>query len=212
MQQIPASFYEQNYVWQVYFDTSTSFTQIILTYNRLLSEDRFIQFDEDQNSILVTEQAEDEQFLLDAFFTLIPENERLSCAMNATKHVFLWEKAYHQYIFAGYNREKVLSEFKGRLWNPDSSPDYLFVGGDESSHTGEAIEQWTRVMSAEVLPQTHQAWEQILGEILTLYERIIYTRSTQIHMLMFADAEQIAAIRARLSTVAAQYGLVLPPE
>ena len=213
MAQAPDSFYEQNYVWQVYFETGTTYAEVILTHNRLLPDDNFIKFDEDESSILATAIGEDDRFMLEAFLTLLPDVQLLSCAMRDTRRTWLvWEQDYYKHIFAEYDKQMVAAAFDGRLWNPDSSADFVFAGGEERAHAAEVVERWTAIMTKNILPQPRAVWGQTLEQVFRIYKCVIFTQTTDIHLLMPPNIDMMTEIRDDLEAVANSYGLVLPPE
>lgn len=213
MAQVPASFFEQNYVWQTFFELHNSYVEIVLTYNRLLPSGESIKFDEDPEGILDLSIDADDHLVMDGFLALIPEGKLLSCSMRSVKHTLLvWEQSYRKHVFAEYDKQKVLAEFEGRLWNPDSSADFLFVGGGRDAHSISAIEHWAKVLEGGVVHRSDTDWLSRLEQILGIYKRIIYTQTTEIYMLARNEEDIIRQVRADLSEIASRYGFILPPE
>jgi len=209
-----AAFFEQNHIWQVYFDTIGSLTEVTLTYHRLLPDGATVKFDEDPHGVLDLSSGEDDHLVMDGFLSLIPDGELISCAIRSVKHVLgVWERAEYKHIFAEYDKQIVRTTFEGRLWNPDSSADFVFVGGDRDAHTTATIRRWIGVMQQELLQQKPEDPIPTLEKVLSFYNAVIYTQTTEIHILTSGERGQSSSrMKAALELVASRYGMALPPD
>ena len=209
----PASYFAQNRVWQVYFDVTDSLAEVTLTYRRLLADGTSVKFDEDSHGVLDLSTNADDHIVLDGFLSFIPDGELLSCAMRDVKHVLLiWEREDYQHIFAQYDKQIVRTAFEGRLWNPDSSADFLFVGGNKDGHTTPTIKHWAKVMQEQTLRQSGADRKATIDQVLGLYSLVAYTQTAEIHILTSNGHDQAEKMKATLGAVASRYGMALPPE
>jgi hypothetical protein len=207
------AFFEQNYVWQVDFDTQDTVAEVILSYQRALPDGKSVKFDEDSNTILDLAADADDHLVMDGFLALIPPGELLSCAMRVSRRALLiWEYMDYQHIFAEYDKQVVERAFDTNgLFNTDGSIDALFIGGDRVAHESATILSWVRSLSRDVISRYETEGRAVWAPALDVYTAIIYTQTTEIHMLTRNEHKRLRDARSALNKVAARYGLVLPP-
>lgn len=208
------SFFEQNYVWQVYFEEYGDLATITLSYRRDRGNGLSIQFDDDPSCILNLAADEDDRLIMDGFLALIPDAQLLSCAMLVRKPRYLiWGVEDYKHIFAAYNKHVVRSTFNGHLFNTDGTgSEMVFIGGDRVAHTTSLIKEYATKIEQHVL-RTYGA-EHIAAwvPILNTYTSVIYTLSTEVHMVMRNQSDLMRRARQGLNKVASRYGVILPPE
>lgn len=202
-----------SYTWQVYSDQVGPFWEITLTYNRQRPDGTYVKFDEDPNGVLDLATGADKRLVMEGFLTLIFNGELLSCSLRAIKHKLpIWTRPYHQHVFAGYDKQKIANEFASRLWNPDSSVDFLLVGGEQTAHTTLVIQYWTKILMSGLFKSSGKKKLETLAQALNVYREIFYTQTTEIHLWTQGEESEIIEMRNRLAQTAAQFGLVLPAE
>src|SRR5262245_61729273 len=136
------------YLWNVDFATSGGLFEVILTYLRLLPDGRTVKFDEDTDGRLDLAADEDDRLVMDGLLALIPDRAPVSCALRELRRVALvWEVEDYRPVLADWDKETVRTTLKGRLWNADSSADFVFAGGETSDHTGVAIRRWAKTLA-----------------------------------------------------------------
>ncbi|MCG8352468.1 MAG: hypothetical protein MI924_32280 [Chloroflexales bacterium] len=213
-----SDFFTRHFVWQVYFEDHGALAWITISYRRALSNQMGVKFDEDAeiiNTRLLGFAAEDEdRMVMDGVLALIPDGALLSCALWRLQNVLLlWERSAYDHVFAGQDKQVVRAAFDGRLFNTEGSiGDVLFIGGAAEAHTKDSIEHWAQVIERDVMSRFDTerlvAWKSLLD----VYQAVMYTLSTEIHMIARNEPETIPRARAALGSVAARYGFVLPPE
>jgi len=200
-----------DYVWLIYLENLGSMVKVTLTYERILPDGSSITFDADPAMILDTATEQDEQIVLDGFMALVPPDALLSCAMRTTRWMLLWTKPDIEHIFAEYDHAIVRREFgDGRLYNAQGNIDALFIGGDRAAHQTSTIKHWATTIEKQVLPMSGQEQIQAWDAVLAVYQAVIYTQTTEIHLLTRNTGDALNQARAALSAVAARYGLRLP--
>lgn len=212
------SFFERNYVWQVYFEALGEQAHITLTQRRAYADGSGRKFDEDPQIIdgrtLDLLHDEDDRFIMDGFLALIPDNRLLSCAIQVLRRrLLIWEFEDYDYIFAGFDKHIIQRAFDGRLFNTDgTNGDILFIGGERTAHETATIKEWSKAIEHDIFRKVGNvpgaAWEPVLD----VYEAVSYTLSTEIHLRMRHDHDRIEESRMALARVATRYGFVLPPE
>ncbi|HEY0607061.1 MAG TPA: hypothetical protein VGD58_29350 [Herpetosiphonaceae bacterium] len=212
------AFFERNYVWQVYFEEIGPLAEITLSFRRARADGSGVEFDEDPQ--IITERVldvingEDDQLVMDGFLALIPDGQLLSCSLRVLRHrLLILEFEDYDHSFAGYDKQVVKNTFEGRLFNTDgSNADLLFIGGERTAHETATIKHWSKVIESRALRASADtiaaAWEPVLN----VYEAVIYTLSTEIHMVTRNNHAPISRIQPALADVAARYGFVLPPQ
>jgi hypothetical protein len=210
-------FFARHFVWQVYFEDHGALAWITISYRRAVSNHMDVKFDEDAeiiNAGLLGFAAEDNDLMvMDGFLALIPDGALLSCAMRTRKRVLLlWERSAYDYVFAGQDKQVVRATFDGRLYNSDgTNGDVLFIGGVAAAHTEDSIQHWVKVIERDVMFQVDTERLMAWASLLDVYQAIVYTLSTEIHMIARNKPETIPQARAALGVVATRYGFVLPP-
>lgn len=207
-------FFARNYVWQVYFEVHGPVAEITLSYRRALPDGTGVKFDEDPDTVLNRVTDQDDQLVMDGFLALIPEGELLSCAMRVVKRILLiWEYQDYQHIFAEYDKHVVKRAFDANgLFNTDSSIDVLFIGGDRAAHETTTIISWAKTIQRDILQRYEVEGGAAWNPVLEIYKSVIYTQTTEIHMLTHNKRDPLERARMVLKQVAARYQLVLPPE
>lgn len=208
-------FFRRNYVWAVYFEDHGPIAEVTLTYDRALPDGDTIKFDEDPDRFLDIANDADERVVMDGFLALIPNGELLSCSMRDTRHLLLifWGYQTYKHFFVGYDKQVLKQQFDRRLFNTDGGdPDIVFAGGERAAHTPEQITRWAKVIKRDIVgsrqatPMT--AWQPLLD----VYRAILYTDSTEIHLVTRNTGRELERARAALAKVARGYRMVLPPE
>jgi hypothetical protein len=213
-----SDFFARQFVWQVSFEDHGALAWITITHERALSDQMSVKFDEDTelvNAGILGFAAENGgRMVMDGFLALIPDGALLSCALRTRKRMFLlWDRSAYDHVFAGQDKQAVRAAFDGRLFNTDgTNGDALFIGGASDAHTEERIQHWTQVIEHEVTPQFSSYWTTVWKPLLAVYHAVMYTLSTELHMIARNEPATIPQARAALGEVAARYGFVLPPE
>lgn len=198
-------------VWQVYFATHGPLLEVTLSYRRHLPDGSGVKFDEDPDTILDLAAEQDEQIVLDGFMALLPPDALLSCAMRTTgRWLLIWTKPDIEPVFAEYDHAIVRRAFDGRLYNSDSNIDALLIGGERTAHQPETVKQWVNAIEKDILRTSGDDWVAAWQPVLDVYEAVIYTQTTEIHLLTRNTGGRLERARTALAAVAARYGLRLP--
>jgi hypothetical protein len=197
------------HVWNVEFEVCDAVAQITLTFDRLLPDGTAIKFDEDPNGKLNLAAEEDERLVMDGFLALIPDGELLSCALRDGARFFgLGDAINYKYVFVDSDRTAVDAALDGRLWNPDSSRDYVFVGGESIAHQPAALKLFVKELNTRPTGPTNL--DLRFERTLSVYRGVAFTEGTLIRMIYSVSDAVITSARQVLAQVASRYGYVLP--
>lgn len=201
-----------DYTWQLHFDIIRSVCEVTLTYNRLLPDGTTVKFDEDPHGILDLSLDEDDHLVMDGVIALLPSHQLISCTLRDVRRVFgVWQQTEYKHINAGYDTDIVRTAFEARLWNPDSSVDFILIGGDAEAHTTTAILHVVKLLNEQVLGHEGDARIHAIEHILEYYSVIVYTQTTEVHVVSSMEGEQtLAQIKGALAMVASRYEMIIP--
>ncbi|HLZ31626.1 MAG TPA: hypothetical protein VKV73_30260 [Chloroflexota bacterium] len=200
-----------SHVWLVEFAVRGPLAEITLTFSRRMPNGAEVKFDMDRDGLLDLATDQHERLVMDGMLALIPEGELISCGLRETQRAFLvFDSLGYRHVFADHDRSVVAAEFDGGIWNPDSSPDLVFVGGRPADHSADAI-----VHAAQRLARTRPpADDEPVREVLSTYAELIVVNGAVVRVRRPAEVgrEFFASAEAALSNVAAKYGYALPSQ
>lgn len=211
-------YFEQHYVWQVYFEVVGPLSEITLSFRRSRSDGSGVKFDEDpaiiDRGILDLINGEDDDLVMDGFLACLPGGKLLSCALRVLRrNLLFFESEAYEHVFAHYDKNVVKQAFERRLFNTDgTNGDLLFIGGDHAAHATPTILRWCKVIESDAMHHSGVALIAVWEPVLQVYEAVAYTLDTEIHLFTRNDDDLIKRIKQALTEVATRYGFVLPPQ
>lgn len=198
-------------VWEVYFETHGPLLEVTLGYRRRLPDGSSVAFDADPRPTLDLAADEDERLVLDGVLALLPPDALLSCALREnSRWLLIWTKPDVEHIFAEHDQAIVRRAFDGRLYNPEGSIDALLIGGERAAHATGEVKRWAAAIEKDILPSAGAERVAAWQTVLNAYQAVIYTQTTEIHLLTRAGSAAAVQARPALAAVAARYGLRLP--
>lgn len=198
-------------VWLVNVEDFGPVVRVGLTFLRLQKDGTAVKFDEDPNGVLDLDAEEDQRIVADGLLALIPNEALVSCALRDFERVLLiWERMCYRHVHTGTDRLLLDSVLEGRLWNADSSADFLFAGGAVDDHTPQVVDRWTQWMREKVLGQPWDRATRAVAAPLEVYAAVGYTRTTEVNVFLRNGAAGVEHARQKLAAVAAKYGMRIP--
>jgi hypothetical protein len=206
---IPDPTIEDPEAWLVYFERHGPVVEITFTYRRRLPGGESIRFDEGPTTLDLANDADD-RLVMDGFLAALPEGELLSCATLTTRPFLrFWEPALQwRHEPADHDKELVRAAFQGQMGRGDSTPEFVFVGGDEAAHTSPAVRRAVDALRTGRWT-FHPDPVAALRDALTAYEGVAWSRETETGLFLRDRPGLLDDTRARVAEVAARYGVIL---